>query len=95
MICFTIIEILCLYLDKIRSFINKPIIKVITGMRRTGNSAILEILRDEFIKSGVNKENIIFVSFESMKYDYIENASILYKEISNLIKNDKFFFGRL
>lgn len=81
-----------LYLDKIRPFINKPIIKVITGMRRTGKSAILQILKDEFIEAGIDQENIIFISFESMKYDYIENASILYKEISNLIKNDKKYY---
>lgn len=81
-----------LYLDKIRPFIDKPIIKVITGMRRTGKSAILQILRDEFIESGIKRENIIFISFESMRYDFIENASILYKEISSQIKNnDKYY----
>lgn len=81
-----------LYLDKIRPFINKPMIKVITGMRRTGKSAILEMLREEFIELGVDIKNIIFINFESMKYSYIENAKILYKEISKLINNDKKYY---
>ncbi|MBP6063538.1 MAG: ATP-binding protein [Fusobacteriaceae bacterium] len=81
-----------LYLEKIRPFINEPVIKVITGMRRTGKSAILQILRDEFIQSGISKDNIIFISFESMKYSYIENATVLYKEISEYIKNDEKYY---
>lgn len=81
-----------MYLKKIRPYVDKPFVKVITGMRRSGKSAILQILRNEFIEGGVSEKNIIFISFESMKYDYIENASTLYEEISSLIKNKKKYY---
>lgn len=81
-----------MYLKKIRPYVDKPFVKVITGMRRSGKSAILQILRNEFIEGGVSEKNIIFISFESMKYDYIENVSTLYEEISSLIKNKKKYY---
>lgn len=81
-----------MYLKKIRPYVDKSFVKVITGMRRSGKSAILQILRNEFIEGGVSEKNIIFISFESMKYDYIENASTLYEEISSLIKNKKKYY---
>ncbi len=40
-----------LYLDRIRPFIGTDVIKVITGMRRSGKSVLLEMIQDE-IKSG-------------------------------------------
>lgn len=81
-----------LYLKKIRPFIDKPLIKVITGMRRSGKSALLEILKDEFLQKGVKQENIIYMSFESMKYSHIEDAKTLYQEISKLIKNKEKYY---
>ena len=45
------------YMDNIRDFIDKPVIKVITGMRRSGKSALLELTRQELL--GMGKDRII------------------------------------
>ena len=55
------------YMDKIKPFMNTDIIKVITGIRRSGKSTILKFIIDELKKEGVKDSNIIYINFESMK----------------------------
>ena len=49
------------YLSKIRPFIGKDIIKVLTGIRRGGKSVLLEQIRDE-----INSPNTVFLNFEDL-----------------------------
>jgi len=44
------------YIDRIVPFIDKPVIKVISGMRRTGGSTIMQLLVNYLIGSGVKNE---------------------------------------
>lgn len=75
-----------IYIQKIRPFIDKPFIKVITGIRRSGKSAILQILMDELYEKGVSAENIIYINFESMQFADIDTAQKLHLFISEKIK---------
>lgn len=81
------------YLSKIRSFYHtESLIKIIYGMRRSGKSVILNQIKDEIIKSGVNEENIIYINFESLKYDFIKNAKDLCNYIESLkVNNGKYY----
>ena len=81
------------YLSKIRSFYHtESLIKIIYGMRRSGKSVIFNQIMDEIIKSGVNKDNIIYINFESLKYDFIKNAKDLYNYIESLkINKNKYY----
>ena len=38
------------YIEKIKKFIDKPIVKILTGMRRVGKSTILNIIKDQVLK---------------------------------------------
>ncbi len=58
------------YLEKLISFKDKKVIKVITGIRRCGKSTIMEIYRDWLMAHGVAKEQIVYLNFED--YDYYE-----------------------
>lgn len=70
------------YIDRIVPFINKPVIKVITGMRRTGKSTIMQLIINHLVESGVNKELIIFINMESLDNSHLTNISELHKFVS-------------
>ncbi|WP_338957443.1 ATP-binding protein [Fusobacterium nucleatum] len=70
-----------LYLEEIKKYINKPIIKVITGMRRSGKSMILKLIQEELENVGIIKENIIYMNFESLIFMDIKDFETLYKYI--------------
>ena len=69
------------YMRLIRDFMDKPVIKIITGMRRSGKSALLELTRQELLDRGVDRKNIIFINFESLRYEGLRDYKALYAEI--------------
>ena len=81
-----------LYLNKIIEFIDKPFVKVITGIRRSGKSTILMLLTSELQKRGINKEQIIYLNFESFSFSHINNASALYNLVKEKIDNKKRYY---
>ena len=76
------------YLSQIRPYYEADLIKVITGVRRSGKSVLLESIRDELIENGIDNDHIIYINLEDMDYEYILTASDLNSEIKNHI-NDK------
>lgn len=81
------------YLDKIRPFINTDVIKVLTGVRRSGKSVMLELLKEEIISTGVSPSQCITLNFESLSNAHLCQADVLYKEIASRIqqKSDTFY----
>lgn len=76
-----------LYLEKIRRLIDTQPIKIITGVRRSGKTYLLHAIKEELIEMGISKENIFLISFESQKYNKIQNFIELDECVNNLIKN--------
>lgn len=70
-----------LYLKKIRNFIDKPVIKVITGMRRSGKSMILKLISQELLEKGILSQNIIYINFESLMFSDLTEFKSLYNHI--------------
>ncbi len=68
-----------LYLNQLYGFIDKPFIKVITGIRRCGKSAILTLLKNELLRKGVEEDCIVFINFESFEFSEIDRADRLYE----------------
>lgn len=81
------------YLSKIRAFYHtESLIKIIYGMRRSGKSVILNQIKDELLNNGIKEENIIYINFESLKYDFIKNAKDLFNYIESLkVNKDKYY----
>lgn len=76
------------YLDKIEPFIDKDIIKVLVGMRRSGKSTLLESIRKMIIDRGISAENTLVMNFESMKWeDATASARSFYNTVISLTKN--------
>ena len=72
------------YIKKIEPFINKPVIKVISGMRRVGKSSLLLLLKDRLVRQGVPERNILFINKETLAYDHIETHSDLNDEVQRI-----------
>ena len=69
------------YINEIKKFMNKPIIKVITGMRRSGKSIILKLISEELINEGVSSNNIIYINFESLMFSELTDFKKFYNYI--------------
>ncbi len=80
-------------LQKLISYKDKDIIKIITGIRRCGKSYLLfNIYYNYLVESGVDKEHIILINLESKKNEYLRNSDNLYNYIENkIIDNEKYY----
>ena len=76
------------YISKIKPFINKPVLKILTGMRRVGKSSLLHIIKDEILKD-VADENKIYINFESINSLDISNANSLLEYLKALLEEVK------
>lgn len=68
-------------MKRIRPFIGKELVKVMTGIRRSGKSVMLELIQDELRFNGVSEENFISINFEDLRYAHLLNAMALHEEI--------------
>jgi predicted AAA+ superfamily ATPase len=80
------------YLQKLRELRDQKLIKVVTGIRRSGKSTLLEAFKNELIESGVAKRNIVFLNFEERENIHLTNWTALYDEIIKNIKSDKKYY---
>ncbi len=77
------------YLNQIIPLIDKPLIKVITGVRRCGKTVLLSQVQDYLIQNGVDKGNILYFSFESkMTKKKFPDADTLYEHIISVCVNN-------
>jgi uncharacterized protein len=71
-------------LDKIKLYINKPFIKVLTGLRRSGKTTIMNQLFDLF-----PKDKILYINKESKQWDDLFDEESLYQYLIKQIKSGK------
>ena len=77
------------YIKKIVPFIDKDVIKVLTGIRRSGKSVMLKLLMEELKNRGINENQFIYINFENLKYRNLKNYERLYDFILNKV-DDKY-----
>ena len=70
-----------IYLEKIIPFIDKPLIKAIVGVRRSGKTVLLTQICDIIKARGVKDEQIIYMNFESFKVVKYLNGMELYQYV--------------
>lgn len=75
------------YLDQIIPLIDKPLIKVITGVRRSGKTVLLKQIQEYLLSSGCDKNRIVYISFESKANAYLKNTDTLYRYLLDAGKN--------
>ena len=69
------------YLQKIIPFIDKPLIKVIIGVRRSGKTVLLSQVREHIQAAGINNERIVDINFESFANRKYQTADALYEHV--------------
>lgn len=86
------------YLKKINQFVDKPVVKILTGMRRVGKSTLLNIIQNEILKE-IPKKNKIYINFESLEFFHIKEAASLIQYLTPLLEKIQgkiyFFFDEV
>ena len=77
------------YLNQLINSKDLNLIKVITGVRRSGKSTLLLQYRDYLLSQKVQKKNIQYINFESADWYNIQNYQDLYNYIKNNISEGK------
>lgn len=80
------------YMDKLKSFREKQLIKVITGIRRCGKSTLLELYREYLKNEGITDNQIISINFENVDFEYLQNYKALYQYIDSRLCIDKYTY---
>jgi len=82
-----------IYTDEVKSFIDKPFVKIIAGIRRSGKSQLLKLIQNEILKR-VKQDRIIEMNFEKSEFfgikTYVELAKFVEERMTD--KNKYYIF---
>ena len=77
------------YMKRLVEYKDKDVIKIVTGIRRCGKSTLLDLFEDYLIEDGIQKESIIHMNMESLRYrEYTDHISF-YEYVSGKIVAEK------
>ena len=79
------------YLDELKRWKDKDLIKVITGIRRCGKSTLFELFIDYLKQNGVKDDHIISINLESPEYDF-RGYKELYDYVNEKIKDNNMYY---
>ena len=77
------------YLDWLKRWQDKQIIKVVSGVRRCGKSTLFSLFKAEILKQQVTAEQIISINFEAIEFECLQDYRTLYKYITERLQPDK------
>ncbi|MCD8082607.1 MAG: AAA family ATPase, partial [Clostridiales bacterium] len=73
------------YMNKLKTYRDVPLVKILAGIRRCGKSTILDMLQEDLLQSGITADHIISMRYTSEDYDEGMTANDMYHEIKNKI----------
>ena len=76
------------YLEELKKWKDKDLIKVVTGIRRCGKSTLLELFIEYLKEEKIDEEHIVSINLESLEYNF-SNYKDLYFYVVSKIKDDK------
>ncbi|HJJ31494.1 MAG TPA: ATP-binding protein [Methanocorpusculum sp.] len=81
-----------LYLNKLMPYLNKPVIKVITGVRRCGKSAIMALAAEYLKENGTDDEHIVRINFDSFDTEPLKDAAALHSYIMDKVRDGGMYY---
>ena len=79
------------YLEELKRWKDKDLIKVITGIRRCGKSTLFELFINYLKENNVNEKQIIHINLEDADYDF-KNYKELYNYVSKKLDSEKQYY---
>ena len=76
------------YMERIMPFMDTPFVKILSGVRRCGKSTILKMVTEELRKRGVPDERILTYNFESLRFEEIKTAKLLYEDVMRRLSTE-------
>ena len=76
------------YMKRLIEYKDKEVVKIVTGIRRSGKSTVLDLFEDYLLESGVPTENIIHMNMESLRYREMTEHIPFYEYVSGRIVPD-------
>ncbi len=77
------------YIQKLLTWKGKPLIKIITGIRRSGKSTLLRLFIEELKSRKVSQKNILYINKESLEYDFLNDYKKLNKFVTDFYNKRK------
>ena len=75
------------YMKQLLDWKDEKVIKVVTGMRRSGKSTLLSMYKDFLIDQGVRPEQIIFLNFEDLANEALLDYRALYRYVCDRLRD--------
>ena len=79
------------YLEELKKWKDKDLIKVVTGIRRCGKSTLFELYINYLKEIGVSDDHIISINLESPEYDF-KDYKELYDYVNEKIKDNDMYY---
>lgn len=80
------------YLDLLRTYCDVPLVKVLAGIRRSGKSTILEMLKKELVECGIPQNHMISMRYTSENFEEGMTSKEMYKGIMEKITDDAKYY---
>jgi predicted AAA+ superfamily ATPase len=80
------------YLHFLEKWRGKEVVKVVSGVRRSGKSTLFKLFRKSLINEGVLDDHIIVYNFEDPKFRHLLEAYDLYDDVDAKIKDDNQYY---
>ena len=80
------------YLDWLKAWREKPVIKVVSGVRRCGKSTLFSLFIDHLLENRVKPEQIVSVNLEELEYEHLLDYRALYDFIKARLNSDSFTY---
>ena len=77
------------YISFLERHANKPLIKVVSGVRRSGKSTLFKIFQEKLINQGIEENQVIAINFEDMAFQDLLDYKSLYQYIIERLHSDK------